>query len=105
MKKKCIIYKSKNKTSNTVVLADTQELKKKLYLQVGTENRASNNNNLNVVIYPDETKRIYTKLYKVFLTKKIKQKHYYLMRYEYYHNTLAFTDLHKSELNKSWKIV
>jgi len=47
--------KVKNKTSNTVVLADSQEINE-ILLQVGTENRATNNNNLNVVIYPDETK-------------------------------------------------
>lgn len=55
----------KNKTSNTVVLADTQE-KKEILLQVGTENREANNDNLNVVIYPDETKEYTLRFTKFF---------------------------------------
>ena len=55
----------KNKTSNTVVLADNQE-KKEIILQVGTENREANNDNLNVVIYPDETREYNLKFTKFF---------------------------------------
>ena len=57
--------KIKNKTSNTVVLADTQE-KNEVLLQVGTENREANNDNLNIVIYPDETKEYTLKFTKFF---------------------------------------
>ena len=57
--------KIKNKTSNTVVLADTQESKEVL-LKVGSENRESNNSNLNVVIYPEETKEFTLNFTKFF---------------------------------------
>lgn len=44
----------KNKTSNTVVLADSQE-NNEIILQVGSEMRVLDVDNLFVVIYPDET--------------------------------------------------
>lgn len=57
--------KVKNKTSNTVVLADSQE-KNEILLSVGSENRMTNNDNLNVVIYPNETKEYIIKFTKFF---------------------------------------
>jgi len=44
----------KNKTSNTIVLADSQA-KNEILLQVGSENRVVDEDNLFVVIYPEET--------------------------------------------------
>lgn len=92
----------KNKTSNTVVLADTQELKE-IMLQVGTENRASNNNNLNVVIYPDETKE-YTLNFTKFFDEENKAKALLFNAVRVLPQYSGFTDLHKSELNKAEKL-
>lgn len=55
----------KNKTSKTVVLADTQE-SNEIILQVGSEMRGTDVDNLYVVIYPDETQEYslaFTKFY------------------------------------------
>lgn len=55
----------KNKTSKTVVLADTQE-SNEIILQVGSEMRGTDVDNLYVVIYPEETQEYslpFTKFY------------------------------------------
>lgn len=55
----------KNKTSNIVVMADSQE-NNEIILQVGTESRATDNDNLYVVVYPNETQTFslnFTKFY------------------------------------------
>ena len=52
------------------------------------------------VIYPDETKRIYTKLYKVF-DEENKAKALLFNAVRVLPQYSGFTDLHKSELNKS----
>ena len=55
----------KNKTSNIIVMADSQE-NNEIILQVGTESRTTDNDNLYVVVHPNETQTFslnFTKFY------------------------------------------
>jgi len=89
----------KNKTSNTIVLADTQEMKEVL-LQVGSEKRSCNNDNLNLVIYPEETKDFTLSFTKFFDENEVANKLIFntvriLSKYS------GFSDLQDYEINNA----
>ena len=94
--------KIKNKTSNTVVLADTQE-KNEVLLQVGTENREANNDNLNIVIYPDETKE-YTLKFTKFFDDESKTKGLLFNAVRILPKYSGFAELKEYELSKAEKL-
>ena len=94
--------KVKNKTSNTVVLADTQE-SKEILLQVGSENRVSNNNNLNVVIYPNET-REYTLNFTKFFDEENSVKGLFFNAVRILPEYSGLTDLKNYEISKAERL-
>lgn len=57
--------KIKNKTTNTVVIADGLE-NKEVFLRVGSQDRTPNNNNLRIVIPAEETKEFFVDFTKFF---------------------------------------
>lgn len=94
--------KVKNKTSNTVVLADTQETSE-IILQVGSQNREANNNNLNVVIYPNETKE-YTLSFTKFFDEENKVKGIIFNAVRILPQYSGLTDLKKYEISRAEKL-
>lgn len=94
--------KVKNKTLNTVVLADTQE-KNEVLLQVGSENRNVGSDNLNIVVYPEETKE-YTLNFTKFFDEEYLSRALVFNAVRVLPTYSGFTDLHEAEIKNATKL-
>jgi len=94
--------KVKNKTSNTLVLADSQ-VEQEILLQVGSEYRGTNNDNLNVVIYPEETKE-FTLSFTKFFDEQSTSDAFIFNAVRVLPKYSGFTDLYEYEINLAEKL-